>query len=182
VRLSSIDDGGVNLPINPDIDAGIDTGSVRAAGSPFAVARPARWPRLRWDVLVAVFAGGCLGGWARYGITSTWPARSGRFPWAVFDVNLAGAFVLAIVLVVAADLVSSRYLRPLLGTGFCGAFTTFSSIVVTTDQLFAHHHPGTATAYLAASIVSGLAAASFGLAVARAIVTNRRADEDRSTS
>jgi CrcB protein len=172
----------VSLPIDPDLDAG--QAAARAARSPFEQARPARWPRLPPDVLVAVFAGGCLGGWARYGITSAWPARSGRFPWATFSVNIAGAFVLAIVIVVAADVVSSRYLRPLLGTGFCGAFTTFSSIVVTADQLFAHHRPGTAVTYLAASVVAGLAAASLGLILARAVHMNRRRRhrEERSSS
>jgi CrcB protein len=84
-----------------------------------------------------------------------------------------------VVVVIAADLVSSRYLRPLLGTGFCGAFTTFSSIVVTSDQLFADRHPGMATAYLVASIVAGLAAASAGLATVRALAENRhRARKD----
>jgi fluoride exporter len=162
----------VSLPIDPDLD-GPDA-AARAGSSPFGPMRPSSRLRLRWDVVAVVFAGGCLGGWARYGITSTWPTRNGRFPWATFDVNVAGAFVLAVVVVVAADVVSSRYLRPLLGTGFCGAFTTFSAIVVTTDQLFAHHHRRTAVTYLAASIVAGLAAASFGLIVARAATTSRR--------
>jgi CrcB protein len=130
--------------------------------------------RLRWDVVAVVFVGGCLGGWARYGITSTWPTRTGRFPWATFEVNVAGAFVLAVVVVIAADVVSSRYLRPLLGTGFCGAFTTFSAIVLTTDQLFAHHHRRIAVAYLAASIIAGLAAAALGLIGARAVIASRR--------
>lgn len=88
--------------------------------------------------------------------------------------NTAGAFLLAMVVVIAADLVSARYLRPLLGTGFCGAFTAFSSIVVTSDELFAHGHPGVASGYLAASIAAGLTAASFGLALARAVAENRQ--------
>jgi fluoride exporter len=162
----------VSLPIDPDLDA--TDAATRIGSSPFGQTRPSRWPRLRWDVLAAVFVGGCLGGLARYGATSRWPARAGRFPWSTFDVNVAGAFVLAVVVVVAAEVVSSRYLRPLLGTGFCGAFTTFSAIVVTTDQLFAHHHRRTAVTYLAASIVAGLAAASFGLIVARAATASRR--------
>lgn len=137
-------------------------------------------PRLRWDVVIAVFAGGCLGGWARYGITSTWPARNG-FPWATFTVNVAGAFVLPVVVVVAASLVSSRYLRPLLGTGFCGAFTTFSSVVVTADQLFVHRHPSTAVAYVLATIVAGLAAAWLGLVLGRGLVGPRPGRERRTS-
>jgi CrcB protein len=178
---ASVEDEPVSLPIDPDLDPVEDTAE-RTRPSPFDQSRPPRWPRLRADVMLVIFVGGCLGGWARYGITSAWPTRTGRFPWATLSVNVAGAFILTIVIVAAADIVSSRYLRPLLGTGFCGAFTTFSSIVVTSDLLFAHHHPGTAVAYLAASIVAGLAAASLGLVLGRAVAANRRrAREKRST-
>ena len=135
-------------------------------------------PRLRPDLVAAVFVGGCLGGWARYAITSAWPARSG-FPWATFMVNVTGAFVLPVVIVVAASILSPRYLRPLIGTGFCGAYTTFSSVVVTTDQLFTHRHPGTAVSYVVASIVAGLVAAWAGLVVGRA-AAGRRGRERRS--
>ena len=152
--------------------AWMDTEAARAA-SPFATARAARWPRLRLDVLAIIFAGGCIGGLARYGATRAWPTPAGQFPWTIFAVNTAGAFVLAVVVVVAAELVASRYMRPLLGTGFCGAFTTFSSIVVTVDELFAHGHPGVASSYLIASIVAGLGAAWLGLLVARAAVAVR---------
>ena len=168
----------MSLPIDPDLDAA-ETAPTRS--SPFEQSRRPRWPRLRWDVVLVVFIGGCLGGWARYGITSAWSTNSGWFPWATFAINVAGAFVLALVIVAAADIVSSRYLRPLIGTGFCGAFTTFSSIVVSTDLLFAHHHPGTAVSYLAATIVASLVAASLGLVLGRAAATrHRRARENRS--
>jgi CrcB protein len=172
----------VSLPIDPDLDAA-GASSAPSRPSPFGSSRPSRWPRLRWDVVLVVFVGGCLGGWARYGISSTWSTPTGRFPWATFAVNVAGAFILALVIVAAADLVSSRYLRPLLGTGFCGAFTTFSSIVVTVDLLFAHHHPRTAISYLAASVLGGLASATFGLVLGRTVAANRRrARENRSPS
>ncbi|HJQ00711.1 MAG TPA: CrcB family protein [Jatrophihabitans sp.] len=172
----------MSLPIDPDLDA-VEGSGTAVSSSPFGPSRRRRRPRLRWDVLLVVFVGGCLGGWARYRITSTWPTPNGRFPWATFDVNIAGAFILALVVVAATELVSSRYLRPLLGTGFCGAFTTFSSIVVTADLLFAHHQPQIAVAYLAASIVGGLAAASIGLVLGRAVATKRRrARENRSAS
>ena len=125
-------------------------------------------------MLAAVFAGGCVGGALRYAATSTGDPGSGRFPWATFAVNTVGAFVLAVVVVIAAELAPSRYLRPLLGTGFCGAFTTFSSVVVAADQLAAHRHGGLAAGYVAATASSGLAAASFGLVVARVFVASRR--------
>jgi fluoride exporter len=161
-----------SLPTESDVDAAEDARN-HPRRSPFPQATPARWPALRLDVIAAVFAGGCVGGWARYVATSGSAAPRGGFPWATFAVNVSGAFILALV-IIAADVAPSRYLRPLLGTGFCGAFTTFSSVVVATDQLFAHHHPRTAVAYLTATVVAGLAASSFGLVIGRAIVVNRR--------
>ncbi|HZZ97671.1 MAG TPA: CrcB family protein [Jatrophihabitantaceae bacterium] len=170
----------MNLPIDPDLESAAGA-TERAGSSPFEHGRFARRPRLRADVLLVIFVGGSLGGWARYGIGSTWPTDAGRFPWATLTVNVSGAFILALVIVAAADIVSSRYLRPLLGTGFCGAFTTFSSIVVTTDLLFAHDHPGTAVTYLAASIVAGLAAALLGLVLGRAVAANRRRAREKGS-
>jgi CrcB protein len=167
-----------DLPIDPDVDA-VEDARHHPGRPPFPPGRPARWPVLRLDVIAVIFAGGCVGGLARYAATSAWAAPKGGFPWATFAVNVSGAFILALVIVIAAEVAASRYLRALLGTGFCGAFTTFSSVVVATDQLFAHHHPRTALAYLAATVVAGLSASSLGLVIGRAITINRRrANED----
>jgi hypothetical protein len=68
----------VSRPVDPDLVAGMNQPS--AVAGPFAVARPSRWPRLRLDVIVAVFVGGCLGGWGRYAMTTTWPADDGGSP------------------------------------------------------------------------------------------------------
>jgi CrcB protein len=157
------------LPIDPDVDPAEDPGQRRVTG-----VAPGRWPSFRADVVGCVFLGGCVGGWARYAVTTAWPTAAGRFPWATLTVNAAGSFILAVVVVVAAELVPSRYLRPLLGTGFCGALTTFSSVVVTADELFAHRHPATGTGYLLASIGAGLALGWSGLLAGRAAVARRR--------
>jgi CrcB protein len=125
-------------------------------------------------VLAAIFAGGCAGGLARYALAEHWPAGADAFPWTIFAINTAGSFVLALVIVIAADVLPSRYLRPLLGTGFCGAFTTFSSIVVTVDELAAHDHVTVAGGYLGASIGAGVAAAWLGLVAGRAVSAIRR--------
>jgi CrcB protein len=160
------------LPLDPDVDA-VEDARQRGRSS-FAQSRRSRWPKLRADVIGVVFAGGCAGGAARYAATSGWAAPTGGFPWATFAVNVTGAFILGLVVIIAADVVPSRYLRPLLGTGFCGGLTTFSSVVVATDQLFAHGHARTAVSYLLATIAAGLAACSLGLLLGRAIAANRR--------
>src|SRR3954451_21627334 len=65
-------------------------------------------------------------------------------------------------------------MRLLLGTGFCGALTTFSAVVVAADRMCAHGHAGTALLYLLATVAGGLAAGALGLAVARAVAGNGR--------
>ena len=132
--------------------------------------------RGRADIKLAIFAGGCLGGLARYAAVRAWPVRLGAFPWATLAVNLTGALMLAVILVFAGQVWQSRYARPLLGTGFCGAFTTFSAVVVDADRLFAHGAPGVAVSYLAASFAGGLVIAFGGVVLARAVI-DRRADD-----
>lgn len=161
--------------------ASADDSGVVTAGTLFpARTRRGAWPPLHGDVITAVFLGGCLGGYLRYAVGKLWPVPPDGFPWATFGVNTAGAFLLGLI-VVAADLVPSRYLRPLVGTGFCGALTTFSAVVVSTDELVAHHHRGTAAWYLVASIVCGLAAGWLGLLIGRA-ATGRPQARDRRSS
>jgi CrcB protein len=167
----------VRAATGPDIRAVENAG--HSTVSPFTTDGRARWPQFRADVVGVVFAGGCLGGWLRYAVTTVWAAPALQFPWSTLAVNLAGAFILPLVVVIAADIAPSRYLRPLAGTGFCGALTTFSSVVVVADQLIAHHHASTAVAYLAATIVGASTAAALGLVLGKVIATSRRR-QDRS--
>lgn len=171
------------LPLDPDVDATEDARHrPGASAGPFEPSRPRRWPRLEPRVLLAIFAGGLGGGLARYAVTGAWPTRAHAFPWATFVGNTAGAFALALLLVVLAELSAPhRYVRPLLGTGFLGAFTTFSSVVAAADQLVVHGHARTAAIYLSGSLLAALGAASFGLLMGRAIGAARhRHTDDRS--
>ena len=124
----------------------------------------------RFDVLLAVLVGGCAGGAARFAIIRVWPTGSSGFPWSTLLVNLGGAAVLGVLVVLAGSVWQSRYARPLIGTGFCGAFTTFSAVVVDADRLVARGDAGMALGYLAASFVGGLAFAAAAVVVARAFV------------
>ena len=117
-----------------------------------------------------IFVGGCAGGYIRYAVTQAWPTPANGFPWSTFTVNVAGAFVLGVIVVLAAETHRARHLRLLVGTGFCGALTTFGSVVVAVDELLAHGHAATAFAYLAATAVAGLVVAAVGLSVARNLV------------
>jgi len=94
--------------------------------------------------------------------------------------------VLALLVIVVLEVLPSpAYLRPMIGTGFCGALTTFSSVAVDADQLATHGHAGLAAGYVAASVFAGLAAASFGMVLGRSIAASRAAtasrEKDRTT-
>jgi CrcB protein len=158
------------LPVDPDVDPDVEPRLEHGAKHVEAPGQRPRMPRLSWPILAAVFVGGFIGGLARYGISFAVAPRPDTFPWDVFAINVAGAFCLALLLVLVTEILRpTRYLRPAFGTGFLGAFTTFSSLTVASDQLMAHGHAGIAAAYVLSSLFAGLAAASFGLVVGRAI-------------
>jgi CrcB protein len=154
------------LPVDPDI---ADPVAPPTLGPPTH-----NVPHLPPGVLLAIFVGGVLGGLARYGIGRAWPPRANGFPWDIFAINIVGAFALAVLLVLVMELrPHTPYVRPALGTGFIGAFTTFSSLATATDQLLAHGHPGLAVGYAAGSLFGGIAAAGFGLFAARSLTALR---------
>ena len=129
-------------------------------------------------MLPAVLVGGCAGGAARFAIVRAWPTGSSGFPWSTLAVNLAGAAALSVLVVLAGTVWRSRYARPLVGTGFCGAFTTFSAVVVDVDRLLGRGDVGLALGYLAASFVGGLVIVLVGVTVTRAVVGDRDASLD----
>src|SRR5947209_15786208 len=102
--------------------------------------RVARSPRgadgggsLRFDLreLAAIFVGGFAGAVARAELLEAIPHRVGSWPWATFIVNVVGAFMLGYFATRLQErLPVSAYRRPLLGTGLCGALTTFSTMQV----------------------------------------------------
>jgi CrcB protein len=119
-------------------------------------------------VLAAIAAGGALGGVARYEISLAHPARAGGFPWATWAINVSGSFLLAaIVTLVVERWPPTRYVRPFLGVGFCGGYTTWSTAMTEAVLLVRDHHTPTAIAYLAASLAAGSAATVGGIWLAR---------------
>ncbi len=120
------------------------------------------------SALVAIAAGGALGTLARYGVERGLPTPPDRFPWATFTVNVVGSFLLgAVVTLVVERWPTDRFLRPFGAVGFCGGFTTFSTLAVEVDQRVQHGRAGLATAYLAVTLVAGLAAALAGISLSR---------------
>jgi CrcB protein len=120
---------------------------------------------------VAVAVGGALGSMARHWVSSEIAHRVGRVvPWATFIVNVVGAFLVGyFVTRLQERLPLSAYRRPFLGTGFCGALTTFSTMQLELLRMLDGSHVALAAGYAAASVVAGF------LAVAVATNLVRRA-------
>jgi fluoride exporter len=147
---------------------------------PFPSRARTRWPSLPGPLVAVVFVGGVGGGLVRYAVTSVWTTPTGRFPWATSAVNTSGTFALALLVAVLAELGNPhRYVRPLVGTGFLGAFTTFSSVTLSVDQLLAHGHPHMAALYLGGSVGAALGAGSLGLLLGRALAGSRHRTRER---
>ena len=103
-----------------------------------------------------MLAGGAAGTLARAGVAELLPHATGAFPWGTLLVNLAGTAILARLTVLVASDSLSRYL---IGTGFCGALTTFSTFQVETFRLADDGHAGVALAYAAVSLAAGMGVA-----------------------
>lgn len=125
-------------------------------------------------MLGAIALGGFLGGEARYLLGLAFPTPHNGFPATTFAINVSGSFILALLLVLILEVwPPTKYLRPLLATGFCGAYTTFSTWMVDTDKLISAGRYGLAAANILGSLAAGLAATTLGLAVGRAVIAYR---------
>jgi CrcB protein len=108
--------------------------------------------------LAAIFAGGFIGAVARGLLGDAFPSTPGHWPWATFVANLTGAALLGyFVTRLQERLPLSSYRRPLLGTGLCGALTTFSTMQVELLRMIDARDWLLAGAYAAASITGGFA-------------------------
>jgi fluoride exporter len=102
--------------------------------------------------LAAIFAGGFAGAVARAELAAAWPAAPGDWPWATFTANVCGAFLLGYAVTRLQErLPLSAYRRPFIGTGVCGALTTFSTLQLELLRMPA----GVAVGYAAASLAAG---------------------------
>ncbi len=118
--------------------------------------------------LVAIAVGGALGTLARYGTDRAVVVSAAGFPWATFAVNVTGSFILGLIMTLVVERwPPTRFVRPFAAIGFCGGFTTFSTLAVETAQRARHGHVALAAGYVAATLVAGVAAAMLGMAVAR---------------
>ena len=141
--------------------------------TPRAGFRPAAWAAERGLTVgqlraAAILTGGAVGALARAGLAEAFPAAAGDWPWGTFIANQLGALLLGWLSTELAEVVvPTRLWRPLLGTGLCGALTTFSAFQVETIQIARHDRPGLAAAYAVVSIAVGMTCAVAGSVYAR---------------
>ena len=119
--------------------------------------------------LLQVALGGALGASARYLVNVATARLAGvGFPWATVIVNVAGSFLMGMLVVALAKTSGTRH-APFLMTGVLGGFTTFSAFSLDTLTLYERGQPGLAAAYVAGSVALSLTAIVGGIHAARGI-------------
>jgi CrcB protein len=119
--------------------------------------------------LAAIAAGGALGALLRVALVQL-GAGGAAWPWPTFAANVLGAFLLGYFSTRLQDrLPLSAYRRPLLGTGFCGALTTFSTLQVELLRMLDDERYQLAAAYAAASVAAGYLATHLATAAVRRV-------------
>jgi CrcB protein len=165
------------LPIDSDAagpgDNDTDAGTLGDA----RVRRPVH---LHPGYVLVVIAGGVFGALARYGLSAVIPAPGG-WPLPTLIINLTGAFLLGVLLEALVrrgpDAGRRRVVRLVAGTGFIGAFTTYSTLALETNALFTGGRTADALIYVAATLIGGAIATVAGIRTAaghHASITVRR--------
>jgi CrcB protein len=149
-------------PIDPDID-------LHLPGS-----------RTEWTqhplVLPAISAGGAAGAAARYGLEQAWSTGVGGFPWATLATNAAGCMLIGLLMVQVVEVGAAHPLvRPFLGVGVLGGFTTFSTYAVQTRGLWATGSQASSLVYVVSTPVLALVMVTLGVLTARGLHRRRTA-------
>jgi CrcB protein len=110
-------------------------------------------------LILVVAAGGAVGSLGRYGLALALPHDPAELPVATLLVNVVGCLLLGVLV---GGWPTARWLRPFVGTGVLGGFTTFSAFALESDRLI-DRAPAVAALYVALSVLLGLAGAAAGL-------------------
>jgi fluoride exporter len=120
---------------------------------------------------VLVMVGAALGAPSRW-LTDTvvQSKHDSVFPWGTFTVNITGSLLLGLLLGAGVEGQDFTRLMALVGTGFCGAFTTFSTFAYESAALVEEGSSAIAMLNLVGSVLVGLAAAFAGWSIAIAVL------------
>lgn len=118
------------------------------------------------QLALAVGLAGALGAVARYLIDGAVQDRtSGFFPFGTMTVNVIGSLILGVLAGLALHHADSTSAAAVLGTGFCGALTTWSTASWETIRLIEEGAGATAVRYTMANLLASLTAGGLGLAI-----------------
>ena len=124
-------------------------------------------------ILGLVALGGVIGAVARALIEAAWPHNPDTIGWATLIINVTGClFIGALLGAIGRYRPEQELIRPFLGVGVLGGYTTFSTHIVEVLQMIEHGQPELGFAYLALQLVSGIIAVAVG-----AWLVDRRAAE-----
>lgn len=130
------------------------------------VPHPVRAVHLRPAMILVVAAGGAVGTAAREALSLAVHDVHG-LPVGILLINVVGAFVLGLLLEallrLGPDVGGRRLVRLAAGTGFCGGFTTYSTLAVGTAELLRSGATGLALTYAAGSVLLGTVASWAGV-------------------
>lgn len=116
--------------------------------------------------LLAVAVGGAVGAPARYVVDTVVGQRvRSELPWGTYVINVMGSFLLGVVVGLADHHHVSSTVVDLVGTGFCGSFTTFSTFIFETVSLGEGRRVNGAALNVVGSVVTGFAVAALGIAL-----------------
>jgi CrcB protein len=125
-------------------------------------------------LLAVIAAGGAVGSVGRYAAGLALPHATGTFPWSTFLVNIAGSLAMGVLVVWVLSMDEPHpWLRPFLGVGVLGGWTTFSGFALDTHALVSNGHPASGAAYVVGSLVVGLAAVGAGISLGERLFGRR---------
>jgi fluoride exporter len=132
-----------------------------------------RWSSHRW-VLAVIALGGMIGASARHELELLWSASPSEWPWATLVTNTSGCFLIGMVMVQVVDVGRAHpLLRPFVGVGVLGGYTTFSTYAVQTQGLWTHGQPDLSVLYLFLTPALAMVAVFAGVVTARALHRTR---------
>jgi CrcB protein len=117
---------------------------------------------------------GVVGSEARYGLSMALPHPADAMPWATFLINVSGCALMGALMVTITELTSPhRLVRPFLGVGVLGGYTTFSTYSVDIQQMLAASRPWLALTYLVLTPLAALAAVWAGANIIRLLAKRK---------
>jgi CrcB protein len=150
------------VSIDPDIDVRVPSQRLELV-------------RTHGGVLAVIAVGGGIGAVARYGISLWLPTTPGQFPWGTFLINVLGCFLIGVLMVLVTEVWSAhRLLRPFVGVGILGGFTTFSTYASETRGLLRPGNVPVAFAYLFGTLAAAMLAVLAAVALTRWSVNRLR--------